>query len=142
VNTLENYTRLPVAILGSEYLGWGNGVYSNVTYFGKEKIKIIRLTELGYKKAKLLTESTDLRIASIESYSTNERAWLAQYGYYSMALRAGINDKDVLTMVETSSGKVKKLIKELKISDPERIIFNPSLQESDLVLKKASEISE
>lgn len=142
VNTLENYTRLPVAVLCSEYLGWGNGVYSNVTYSGKEKIKIIRLTELGYKKAKLLSESTDLRIASIESYSTSERAWLAQYGYYSMALRAGINDKEVLTMVETSSGEVRNLIKELKLSDPERIIFNPSLQESDLVLKKASEISE
>lgn len=142
VNTLENYTRLPVAILGSKYLGWGNGVYSNVTYFGKEKIKVIRLTELGHKKAQIVTESTDLRIASIEGYSTIERALLAQYGYYSMALRAGINNKEVLAMVETTSNKVRILINELNISDPERIIFNPSLQESDLVLKKVSDISE
>ena len=97
---------------------------------------------MGHKKAKLLTESTDLRIASIESYSTSERAWLAQYGYYSMALRAGINNKEVLAMVETTSNKVRILINELNISDPERIIFNPSLQESDLVLKKVSDISE
>lgn len=142
VNTLKNYTRLPVAILGSEFLGWGNRVYSNSTYSGKEEIKVIRLTEVGLEKAKAITRSNDLRIASINGFSTHDRAWLAQYGYYAMALRAGIRDREVLSMIEVSGSKIKTLLKTLKISSPELLIFNPSLQEEEKVLVKASDISE
>ncbi len=141
VNTLENYTRLPVAVLSSDYLGWGLGVYSNETYAGREKIKVIRLSERGIAKAKQLTESRDLRLASLAQIPIEERAWLAQYGYYAMALRAGVRDQEIIEKVEFTHDKVNKLLVELKIHDPEKLIYNPSLQESEEVLVKAMENS-
>lgn len=141
VNTLENYTRLPVAILGSEFLGWGKGVYSNTTYAGREKIKVIQLTETGISKAKAITKSKDLRMTSLAKVSRDERAWLSLYGYYAMALRAGIADQEVLSMLEISNAKIHMLLKSCKISTPELLIFNPSLQEEDDVLLRASEIA-
>lgn len=142
VNTLENYTRLPVAILGSEFLGWGQGVYSNSTYAGREKIKVIRLTEIGIEKAKAILSSNDLRMASIVAAQKDERAWLALFGYYAMALRAGITNKEILQMIEVSSSKIPNLLKTLKVSTPELLIFNPSLQEQDEILLRANELSE
>lgn len=141
VNTLENYTRLPVAILASDYLGWGTGIYSDTTYIGREKIKIIRLTERGLTKAKQLTESIDLRLTSLEQIPIDERAWLAQYGYYAMALRAGIKDQEIIDLVEITTNKLKKLLVDLKIHDPGKLIYNPSLQENQDVLDRAIETS-
>ena len=142
VNTLENYTRLPVAILGSEFLGWGQGVYSNSTYAGREKIKVIKLTEIGLDKAKSIAVSTDLRITSLNKVPQDDRAWLAQYGYYAMAFRAGIADQEILNMIEVSGSKIRNLLKSLKISSPELLIYNPSLQEKDEILSRASELLE
>ncbi len=141
VNTLENYTRLPVAILCSEFLGWGQGVYSNTTYAGKEKIKIIRLTEVGLKKAKEITNSIDLRMEKVSKFSKEERAWLALYGYYAMAFRAGIVDQEIKRMIEISGSKVQGLLKNLGISNPNLMIYNPSLQEEVEILTRASELS-
>jgi len=141
VNTLENYTRLPVAILGSEFLGWGQGVYSSTTYAGKEKIKVIRLTEVGIDKAKSIASSNDLRMTSISKAKKDERAWLSFYGYYAMALRAGIADQEILNNIEMSSSKIPSLLESLLISSPELLIFNPSLQEEEEILQLASELT-
>lgn len=142
VNTLENYTRLPVAILGSEYLGWGNGVYSNTTYAGKEKLKVIRLTDAGKIRAEKLLVSNDLRAESLKEFSTLERAWLAQFGYYAMAFRAGIEDAEIVDMVKVSQTNANEILRKLSIKDASHLIYNPSLQESDYVLKKTLELQE
>lgn len=140
VNTLENYTRLPVAILGSEYLGWGNGVYSNTTYSSKEKLKIIRLTEAGKNQAEKLLISNDLRAESLFEFSILERAWLAQFGYYAMAMRAGITEAEIVDKVKASQVNASEIMRKLSIKDAIHLIYNPSLQESDEVLKKTLEL--
>lgn len=140
VNTLENYTRLPMAILGSAYFDWGKTVYSSDIYPGKEKIRVINLTEKGVQKAEELFASTDLRVAELEMYSVAERANFAQYGYYAMALRSGITEQQVLDMIEITQGKVKNMLIDLKINGPQHLIYNPSLQESEEVLSKAIEL--
>lgn len=141
VNTLENYTRLPVAVMSSKYLSWGEGVFSDTTYKGKDSVKIVRLTELGITKAKLLIESKDLRFESISENSIDERTSLAHYGYYAMAIRSGIKDQEIFDLVEICRDKAHNLISKLDISDPELLIFNPSLQESQEVLDRAIETS-
>jgi hypothetical protein len=140
VNTLENYTRLPMAILGSAYFDWGKGVYSSEIYPGKEKIRVIQLTEEGLLKAKELLDSTDLRVAELEIYSVAERANFAQYGYYAMALRSGITEQQVLDMIEITQVKVRDMLISLQIHSPQHLIYNPSLQESEEVLSKAVEL--
>jgi hypothetical protein len=141
VNTLENYTRLPIAILASEYLGWGKGVYSESPYLGSEKSRVFYLSDLGNSKAQELLKSCDLRIASLNSYSVEDRAWLANYGYYSMAFRSGIKDAAVNQMIQISRGKIQNILSVLGIEDPNLLIFNPSLQENDEVLSVASNLS-
>jgi hypothetical protein len=107
-----------------------------------EKIKIIKLTEIGMAKAKSITLSTDLRINSLNKVSRDDRAWLALYGYYAMAFRAGITCQDTLNMIDVSRSKINELLKSLKVSSPELLIYNPSLQEKDDILSRASELLE
>ena len=59
-----------------------------------------------------------------------------------MAFRAGIADQEILNMIEVSGSKIKNLLKSLKISSPELLIYNPSLQEKDDILSRASELLE
>jgi len=139
VATLENYTRLPVGVFKSPDIGWGRsqrirGLYERPT-------EALELTTLGLATAEALRVAVDVREAALESYSLDERAAFANYAYYAMLLRAGIDYSEIGDDLTTARHGCHRIMGALDISDePSALLYSPIQQAPAAVLAKAQEL--
>ena len=139
VVTLENYTRFPVGVFKSSDIGWGTsqrvrGLYERPT-------EALSLTTLGLTTAEALRAAVDVREAALESYSLDERAAFANYGYYAMLLRAGVDYSEIGDDLTTAERGCRRIMADLDISDePSALLYSPIQQAPAAVLAKAQEL--
>ena len=135
VNTLHNYTRLPLSVLKDPSLGWAQSKRSTGLY--SKPIESRVLTDRGIKVADSLSASTDIRESDLSSFRLDERAHFANYGYYAMLLRSGVDDPMVGAELQRAEAGCKSILKGLKVKGPREVLYSPLQQESDEVLERA-----
>ena len=76
-----------------------------------------------------------------ESYSLDERAAFANYGYYAMLLRAGVDYSEIGDDLTTAERGCRRIMANLDISDePSALLYSPIQQAPAAVLAKAQEL--
>lgn len=101
VNTLHNYTRFPIATLTG--FGYFEKVSSKKIPFKIGEKVILKLTKKGVEKAKMLSESTDVRLDTVKQYSGEKLHALIRIGFYSMLGRSHFDLTPVLNTLENDS---------------------------------------
>jgi hypothetical protein len=91
VNTLENYTRFPLAVL--EWTGWTEKIRDSSAY--GRPIIFHRLSAAGRSQLAFLQRATDVRASIVERYSQEVRDAAAQFGAISMLERAGFDSRSL-----------------------------------------------
>lgn len=135
VNTLENYTRLPVGVLKSAQLGWAGSERLAGLY--DKPVSALVLSGLGQADADWLRAAVDVRESQLARFSLDERAHFANYGYYAMLLRLEIEVQDDLDVAEAGC---KRVLDGLGVTSPHELLYSPVQQADDEVLKRASSI--
>jgi hypothetical protein len=138
VNTLQNYTRLPIGILSSTLVGWARPATRKLKGF-KTPIRGFELTSLGAIEATTLQNGFDLRLASIESLPVSKRIILADYSFYLLLERAGIPQEAIAGDLLRLKKDGDRILEHLGYSQGQKLIFNPELQEVDSILAKLAE---
>lgn len=135
VNTLENYTRLPVGVLKSAQLDWAESQRLAGLY--DKPMPALSLTALGYADAEWLRTAVDVREAQLTRFSLDERAHFANYAYYAMLLRLDIDRPDDLRVAEAGC---MDILKTLGVTSPHLLLYSPVQQAGDEVLVRASSV--
>ena len=104
VNTLQNYTRLPIGILSSELIGWASASARNFEGF-KSPVRGFELTEYGKAVSDELEHSFDLRLAGLLSLTDDERVLLADFSFYNMLRSAGVPSETIEDDLEKVSSE-------------------------------------
>jgi len=138
VNTLQNYTRLPIGILSSQLVGWAAPSSRKFKGF-KSPIRGFELTQSGMDEATALEGCFDLRLSSLETLSQAQRVILADYSFYVLLESAGIPGAAIEEDLLTLRGEGNKILEDLGYSHGQKLIFNPELQEVDAILSKLAE---
>ncbi len=138
VNTLQNYTRLPIGILSSELTGWASPSTRNFEGF-KSPVRGFELTAYGKAVTDDLENSFDLRLAGVRSLSDDERALLADFAFYSMLENAGVPNEVIKDDIERLRFGGHRILTALGFTTGQKLLFSPELQETDLILAKLGE---
>lgn len=132
VNTLQNYTRIPIGVLTSTRLDWAKkiavretGSRTPVTYF--------ELTATGVALAERLDQSLDLRLSDLTALTLEERATLADYAFFDLLRVAGIPANLIEQDLAQLKPKFEEIMSELGLRGL-NLLFNPECQETDRVL--------
>lgn len=138
VNSLHNYTRLPIGILSSPITGWAKS--SARTFIGdSSSARGYELTPQGIQAAKVILKSFDLRRAELNKLSLSERSIVADYAFCMILLNAGIPIEFIEEGLKDITNEAKRVLKKLGVSRGQKLLFNPELQETDLVLQRLKE---
>lgn len=132
LNTLENYTRFPVGVLSSERIGWGTS--ESVEGIYETRTRAVTLTALGRATAEWLVDAIDVREASIERYGIDERAAFANYGYFAMLVRAGLDETEVEADLVGARAGAQTILADLGITGPSTFLYSPLQQAADDVI--------
>jgi hypothetical protein len=137
VNTLRNYTRLPIGVLSSAQIGWAVP-RTVITLDSRKPLRGWALTELGTQTADELSTISDLRLEMLKPLSPNDRAVIANYSYFELMKKALISDAAMDADLENLAPKVKELLGKLGLTFGSGLLFNPECQETEQVLNMAS----
>lgn len=138
VTTLENYTRLPVGVFKSTQIGWAES--ERVTDLYNKPIEALSLSTKGHASASWLRVTRDVREEELNQFDLDSRAHFANYAYYAMLLRAGVEldaVEDDLRRAEAGCGDI---IRGLSIQEPGLLLYSPIQQANDDILDRASKI--
>lgn len=138
VNTLKNYTRVPVAVLKSPQIGWGTSRRMGGLY--EKPVQTLCLTTAGAAAADRLQGAIDIREPDLAGYPLNARAAFANYAYFAMLLRAGLEEAEIerdLTYWADASSEIRS---GLGVSDPYGLVYSPFQQADDELLTEAGSI--
>jgi hypothetical protein len=138
LNSLENYTRLPVAILKSSEIGWGTSERLSDLYM--EPLEVLKLSDLGVKDAEWVLRAVDIREAQLEKFPIDVRAHFANFAHYSMLVRAGLGISEIESELTSARLGCGELLAHFGISDPFDFIYSPLQQSSDEVISRAEEL--
>ncbi len=138
INTLQNYTRLPIGILSSPIVGWSTSSTRKFEGF-KSPSRGFELTSLGIDTANELATGFDLRLSSITKLPFDERMKLADYSYYALLQSAGIPYEAIQDDLMRLSPDGLRILENLGFSKGQKLLFNPELQEIDQVIAKLSD---
>lgn len=138
VNTLENYTRLPVGVLKSPQVGWAKSQRTRGLY--DKPIEALVLSTLGRSDAQWLDGAQDVREDQLASFDMDERANFANYGYYAMLLRSGLEFSLLEEDLQRAETGCERLLKSLGIGDPFDLLYSPVQQADEAVLARAAAI--
>jgi len=120
VNTLQNYTRWPIAILRDS--GWVRE--ARATYGDSESYRAFALTDLGHETANLVDSAVDLRLTDVEALSPSERDAVASIAHYRMLERAGYDVGSVRERMNRAQRIAEKVLP--AVSDHTRpLLFSP-----------------
>jgi hypothetical protein len=135
LNTLENYTRLPVGVLKSPVLGWGRDVRRRDLYSGSGSVVAIELTERGSTVAAAVSQMVDVRVDTLQGLPSGDRVAFASFTFAEMLTRAGILGDSAENARHLEIGR--SVARSIGVSDHETILFSPSLQEDFEILSRA-----
>jgi hypothetical protein len=139
VVTLENYTRFPVGVFKSPDIGWGTS--QRVRNLYERPTEALVLTTLGRTTAEGLRAAVDVREAELQAYPIEERAAFANYSYYAMLLRAGLDYSEIGGDLMSAERGCQRIMAALHLSDdPSALLYSPIQQAPDTVLAKAQEL--
>lgn len=120
VNTLQNYTRWPIALLrDSGWMEQGSAVFGN-----GRKYRTWHLTERGQALATRVDEALDIRVADIEKLEVSDRTALAVIAHFQMLERAGFDIAPVAERVAQAGITAGPLLARLE-SDGRNLLFSP-----------------
>lgn len=132
LNTLENYTRFPVGVLGSPALGWGIDTRRRNLYAAGRPVVAIELTERGRQLANDVRSRVDVRLDMLLALPIEDRVAFASFAFVQMLARAGIRDPDQNTDRVVAEGRA--VARSIGIANPAQILFSPSLQEETRII--------
>lgn len=138
VNTLENYTRLPVGVLKSSEVGWAlagrvEGLYSKPT-------EALTLSPLGVSDAAWVSGAIDVRERQLDAFTDDERAHFANYAHYAMLVRSGLEFLAVQNDLLKAAQGCMSALDQFGVDSPERLLYSPLQQADDRVLARAEVI--
>lgn len=140
VNTLENYTRLPVGVLKSSAVGWAfsgrlGGLYSKPT-------EALTLSALGLTDAAWVGGAIDVRERQLDAFAIDERAHFANYAHYAMLVRSGLEISAVEKALNRAARGCRSILDKIGVESPGRFLYSPVQQADDHVLARAEAIEE
>lgn len=138
VNTLENYTRLPVGVLSSNDIGWA--ISCRVDGLYDEPVRALSLSALGESDASWVENAVDLRETQLDHFPLDERAHLANYAHYALLVRSGLEVSRVQEALDRASYGCRSILNSLGITSPHQLLYSPVQQTNDLVLARAESI--
>jgi hypothetical protein len=134
-NTLENYTRLPVAVLKDPTLGWGDKVRLRMQ--DKQTHEFLRLTPAGIAVAESLLTRLDIREADLAAAGADlaSRAALAEAAHIEMMRRAGLDVSEFQELETRAVADAERLLADLGDPDISNLLYSPFQQASDEVIE-------
>lgn len=120
VNTLQNYTRWPIALLRD--LGWatrGPARFRNGRKYGT-----FHLTDKGQALAKRVGGSVDLRVDDVTQLAPKERKALAAVAHFRMLERSGFDIEPVGERIADAEAIAAPVFKQLG-TDGRNLLFSP-----------------
>lgn len=120
VNTLQNYTRWPIAVLRD--LGWTKN--GSARYGDGGKYRALHLTCRGHELAQRITESVDLRPADVGDFPTDQKNALAVIAHFSMLERTGFDIAPIRERIAAAENTMKPTFERLGTNGA-NILFSP-----------------
>lgn len=129
VNTLQNYTRWPIALLRD--LGWAER--GAAKFANGRKYSSLHLTERGWAQAKRLKAAVDLRVDDVEALDPEERVALSVIAHFRMLERCGFDIEPLTTRILEAEAIGASALKRLG-ADGHTLLFSPfqSLSSDDI----------
>lgn len=131
VNTLQNYTRIPIGVLTSQRLGWAKRV--TVRKASGRPLTHFELTPTGEALAARLDHCCDLRLGDLSMLSLEERGSLADFAFFDMLRVAGLPENLIEQDLTDLQPKMNAIKAKLGL-DLKNLLYNPESQETDRVL--------
>lgn len=138
VTTLENYTRLPVGVMKSAQIGWGSS--ARVAGLYDRPIEALTLSALGSGTAEWLAGVRDVREADLAAFPYDDRAHFANYAYYAMLIRAGVQPSRVDTELRRAETGAAVVLESLGIGGPDDFLYSPVQEASQELLARAETV--
>jgi len=119
-NTLQNYTRWPIALLRD--LGWAEG--GKAKFRDGSKYGTFRLTEKGQALAERVGSSIDLRVNNVKRLKPEERKALAVVAHFRMLERSGFDITPLNERIAAAEAIMGAVFKRLG-TDGRNLLFSP-----------------
>ena len=97
VNTLNNYTRFPIAVL--IYCGWFEKIRTKDCYKNRSMV-MLKLTPKGYAKERKIRDCLDIRVSDYERIPKSKQPSLIGLGFYSMLERSNFDISPVASQLQ------------------------------------------
>lgn len=120
VNTLQNYTRWPIALLRD--LKWATR--GSAKFRDGRKYRTFHLTDKGRKLAERLEAAVDLRVDDVEKLVLKERVALAVIAHFRMLERSGFDIAPLKGRVAEAEAIGALTLKRLG-TDGRKLLFSP-----------------
>lgn len=120
VNTLQNYTRWPIALLRD--LGWATQGPTKFRDGGK--YRTFHLTDKGHALAERIGGCIDLRVDDAEKLPPEERKGLAVVAHFRMLERSGFDVEPVGERIAEAEGMAAPVFERLG-TDGSNLLFSP-----------------
>jgi len=120
VNTLQNYTRWPLAILRD--LGWATR--GSAKFRDGTKYTAFHLTDKGQVLAKRVADSLDLRVSDVDKLVSRERLALAFVSHFRMLERAGFDISPLAVRISKAEVICSSALKRVD-KNGHKLLFSP-----------------
>lgn len=120
VNTLQNYTRWPIAVLRD--LGWA--ARGSAKFRDGRKYGTFQLTDKGWALAKRVESAVDLRVDDAEKLPQKERVALAVIAHFRMLERSGFDIAPLEDRIVEAEAIAATALKRLG-TDGRSLLFSP-----------------
>ena len=137
LNTLANYTRLPVAVLKDPFLAWGTK--SRLRMPNGEIHEYVTLSETGQRVAADLRKRVDIRDFDLQraNASLEQRAAFAELTHIAMMQRAGFDVTTFAQLEQRATDSAAPLINALGTPNATDVLYSPFQQAADDVIEYA-----
>jgi hypothetical protein len=120
VNTLQNYTRWPIAIIRDS--GWVKE--ARAKYADADSYRVFALTESGEKAATMAESAADLRLSDVEALTPTVRDAVAVVSHFRMLDRAGYDIETVRNRIDEALRVAGKAVPNIS-STNRPVLFSP-----------------
>ena len=117
VNTMQNYTRFPLAVL--TYCGWFEKISTKKYYPDGRPTVMFKLTAYGQQRASELESIFDIRLSSYETQPSEKQVALIRLGFFTMLQRANFDISPAIAQIATDREILHKYIAE------SNVLFSP-----------------
>lgn len=110
VNTMQNYTRFPLATL--TYCGWFERITTKLFYPDGRPTPMFKLTPYGRQRAEELEQAVDVRLSQFEAQSALKQQALVRLGFYTMLQRANFDISPAIAQIATDKETLRMEVAE------------------------------